>query len=392
MRSELQEKRMVVTRAQYRYQRATKKEKGTMLDYVSREHGYNRRYAACLLRGGQRTSASAAPEKRGRPAYYRRLYPVLKRIWGWYDYVCSTRVAAILPEAIEKLAACGELVMDGELREQLRRVSARTIDRLLAADRRALVPRRKTRTRPGSLLKHQVPIKTFAEWQDSEPGYVAMDCVAHDGGSACGDYNYTLVMTNVATGWTELRAVHNKAQTWVFAALLHLRTQFPFTVRGIHSDNGSEFINAHLTRWCAAEKITFTRSRPRRANDNCHVEQKNWSMVRRAVGHGRHVDDEARLNRLYDVLRLFTNYCMPVMKCIAKTRHGSRVTRHYDGALTPYARLLASAQVTEAEKARQRAIYAALNPVALKREITRLQGMLARRALRHMAGCMVEAI
>lgn len=191
-------------------------------------------------------------------------------------------------------------------------------------------------------MKHQGPIKTFAEWHDSEPGYVAMDCVAHNGGNTCGEYNYTLVMTDVATGWSELRAVHNKAHTWVFAALLHLRTQFSFALRGIHSDNGSECINAHLTRWCAAEKITFTRSRPRRANNTCHVEQKNWSVVRRAVGYGRCADDE---------------------------------TQHYDVALTPCARLLASVQATEAEKAPQRAIYAALNPVALTREITRVHAM-----------------
>lgn len=203
---------------------------------------------------------------------------------------------------------------------------------------------------------------------------------ARGGGSACGEYNDTLVMTDVATAWNELRAVHNAAHMWVVATVVHLRHQLPFALRGIHSDNESAFITAQLTPWCVVEKTVFPRSRPRRANEYGQVEQKNWSAARPAVGDGRHADNAALLTRLYDVLWLYANYCMPVMKCIAKTWHGSRVTRHDDAALMPYARLLASAQVTKAEKACQRAIGAALNPVALSREITRLQALRARRA------------
>jgi len=390
MKPGMNEGRTTVKALRKKYLRARKREKGTMLDHLVDEHGYNRKYAARLLSG--RGIPFPEEERRGSKPQYEAVYGALKQIWQWYDYICSKRLKPVMEEAVRKLEDCGEQRLDKKTREKLCTMSARTIDRLLSKDRKALALRSKARTRPGTLLKHMVPIKTFSEWNDTKPGFVAVDCVGHDGGNARGDFNQSLNVTDIATGWTETQAVKNKAQVWVFEALTDLRTRFPFVLKGIHSDSGGEFINAHLIGYCADEKITFTRSRPGKKNDNAYVEQKNWSIVRRAVGYARYVDDEDLLNELYGVLRLYTNFFMPVMKCIAKTRNGSRVTRHYDTSKTPYQRVLDSSCATKKGKERLRAIYAKLNPVALKKEITRLQGRLVRRAARHGTPIMLAEV
>ena len=162
-----------------------------------------------------------------------------------------------------------------------------TVDRLLAPEKKQLRLRQRTTTKPGTLLRHQVAIRTFADWDEGRPGFVEADLVAHEGGRAGGDYPQTLDLTDVQTGWTELAAVPNKAQVWVFEAIQQLRQRLPFPLLGLDSDNGSEFINNHLRRYCEQQQLTFTRSRPHRKNDNCFVEQKNYSVVRRHVGHAR---------------------------------------------------------------------------------------------------------
>jgi hypothetical protein len=207
---------------------------------------------------------------------------------------------------------------------------------------------------------------------------VEIDLVGHDGGLAAGDYCQTLDLTDIATTWTETMAVRNKAQAWVFAALKKLRKNLPFSLLGIDSDNGSEFINKYLTDYCQEQKLSFTRSRPYRKNDNCYVEQKNYSVVRRAVGYQRY-DTEVQLsllNELYDTLRLYSNFFQPTMKLKSKERVGSKVIKRYDRAQTPYQRVLAASQVSEAEKQRLRAKYKTLNPAALKRKLMRLQERL----------------
>jgi len=200
-----------------------------------------------------------------------------------------------------------------------------------------------------------------------------MDLVAHDGGSSHGEYCQTLCATDVCTAWTEPIAVPNKAQRWVFAAIQDMRERTPFAVHGLDSDNGGEFINHQLTRYCAEEQITFTRSRAGRKNDNCYVEQKNWSIVRRFAGYGRYEGDDAcqELNHLYTLVRDYVNFFMPSMKLTEKIRDGARVTKRYDTAQTPYQRVRASPHVSKAVKTRLRKRYAALNPAELKREIDR---------------------
>jgi len=219
------------------------------------------------------------------------------------------------------------------------------------------------------LLKHQIPVRTWAQWSEDRPGFCEMDLVDHSGGNPRGDHAWTLDFTDVKTGWTECAAVPNKAQRYVFYAIKKVRVRLPFPLLGVDSDNGSEFINDELYRYCLQEQITFTRSRPGRKNDNSFVEQKNWSVVRRAVGYQRY-DTPAQtllLNRLYNVMHFYVNFFLPVTKLVSKERQGSKVKKVYDEPQTPYARVLASPDVSEEIKDDLRATYQALDVVHLRR-------------------------
>jgi hypothetical protein len=372
-----------------RYQEADKREKKQMLDEFCRTTGYNRCYARWVLRHqGQRLVVGRgvvveADLQRRQKRIKARTYdePVqraLVQIWELLDYLCGKRLVAILPQIIAKLEEFNELQFEEETRAKLLQLSAATADRLLQPERRKHELRGRGRTRPGTLLKHQIPIRTFADWNEQQPGFAELDLVAHDGGIGFGDYAQTLDMTDVCTGWTETIAVPNKAQVWVFEAIDKARGRLPFPLLGIDCDNGSEFINYQLWRYCTEQAITFTRTRPYRKNDNCYVEQKNYSVVRRAVGYQR-FDTSAEgllLNRLYDTLRLYTNFFQPTMKLISKERTGSRVKKLYDSPRTPFQRVLDSPQVAAADKDRLRRQYQRLNPAALKRELRNLQKQL----------------
>jgi hypothetical protein len=320
-----------------------------------------------------------ARAKRQRPPVYdEKVMPVLIKLWRVMDYICGKRLQPALPELVAVWERHNELHCDPRTKAKLLRISAATIDRLLRAERCKYELRGRSRTKPGTLLKHQIPIRTFAEWDEQQPGFAEVDLVAHEGGLAAGDYCQTLDLTDVATTWTETLAVRNKAQVWVFEALKKLRKNLPFALLGLDSDNGSEFINDSLLGYCQQEQITFTRSRPYRKNDNCFVAQKNYSVVRRAVGYGRYDTDEqlALLNELYSYLRLYTNFFLPTMKLKSKERVGSRVKKRYDQARTPYQRVLDAPQVAKQKKQLLRATYVTLNPAALKRKIDRLQQRL----------------
>ena len=204
------------------------------------------------------------------------------------DYVSGRRLAAALPDLIESLERHGERVAEPAVRRRLLQISASTIDRLLSEDKRRMRLKGRGGTKPGTLLRQQVPIRTFAQWDEACPGFVEVDLVGHEGGLGRGDYAQTLDVTDVHSGWTELAAVRNKAQVWVFEALQQIRERLPFELLGLDSDNGAEFINYQLHRYCEQEQITFTRSRPLRKNDNCFVEQKNYSVVRRFAGYARY--------------------------------------------------------------------------------------------------------
>jgi Integrase core domain len=372
-----------------RYDQAGKKEKKQMLDEFCRTTGYNRCYARWVLRHqGKRLAVRRgvvveADLQRRQKRIKARTYdePVqraLVQIWELLDYLCGKRLVAILPEIISKLEEFKEFRLEAEIKAKLLQISAATADRLLQPERRKHELRGRGQTRPGTLLKHQIPIRTFADWNEQRPGFVELDLVGHDGGIGFGDYAQTLDMTDVCTGWTETIAVPNKAQVWVFEAIDKARGRLPFPLLGIDCDNGSEFINYQLLRYCNEHGITFTRTRPYRKNDNCYVEQKNYSVVRRAVGYQR-FDTSAEgllLNRLYDTLRLYTNFFQPTMKLVSKERLGSRVKKLYDYPRTPYQRLLDSPHVAAPDKQTLQQQYQQLNPAALKRAIRKLQKQL----------------
>jgi len=257
-------------------------------------------------------------------------------------------------------------------------MSAATMDRRLAPDRAKLVSRGRSHTKPGSLLKDSIPIRTWAQWDDALPGFVEIDLVGHEGGNAIGDHCYTLTVTDIATGWTENRSVRNKAEKWVFAALLEIRSSFPFPIIGIDSDNGSEFINWHLLRWCEKKKITFTRSRSGNSNDGAHVEQKNWAIVRTVVGYHRYdtAAELAVLNEIWALQSLMTNYFSPQQKLVSKVRNGAKVTKKYDRAQTPYRRTQQHDSVLHEDKNILTDTYTDLNPAAIQRHIQTLTAQL----------------
>ena len=389
MRLTMKERKAVTAVMVGRYRRMSKKQKGRLLDELVALTGYNRWYAVGLLRGDGRSSRGRLVRAAARPRQRRRLYDAtvltaLRRIWVIMDCICGKRLAAVLPETIAVLERHGELQLDAATRQKLGAISAASIDRLLAPERRRLNVRGRSGTKPGTLLKHQIPVRTFAEWDQSQPGFVEIDLVAHDGGFAQGDYCQTLDVTDVASGWTETQAVINKAQVWVFEALQLIRGRLPFALKGIDSDNGSEFINHHLLRYAQQEHITFTRGRACKKNDGCFVEQKNYSVVRRAVGYARYEGSgQLRLlNELYAELRLYTNFFQPVMKLIRKERTGAKVKKTYDRPRTPYQRLLDSSALNKPAKQHLRTQYAGLNPAELKRRIVRLQARLLKIGIR----------
>jgi hypothetical protein len=254
-------------------------------------------------------------------------------------------------------------------------MSSATIDRALAPERRRLQVKGRSGTKPGSMLKRQIPIRTFAQWDDARPGFCEADLVAHDGGSPFGEFCQTLDLTCVATGWTEPRGLPNKAQRWVHEAIDEIAKELPFPLVGLDCDNGSEFINMQLYRYCEDHSITFTRSRPYHKNDNCYVEQKNWPVVRQQVGYARYegLEQLEALKALYRVLRLYLNFFQPQMKLVEKTRQGAKLTRRFDQARTPYQRVLDSPYVSEDAKRRLRKTYLGLNPAQLKRDLTTCQ-------------------
>ena len=327
----MKEKRSVVREVRDRYQRARKGKKGELLDEFCALTGYNRSYASHILKHGG--SAKKSVEKR-RHSERRRFYDkavssALKRIWLIMDNICGKRLAPNLSEIVRVLEKFGEIRISVATRKKLETISSATIDRILAEEKRQYLGTSRSRTKPGTLLKNQIPIRTFSEWDENRPGFVEIDLVGHDGGDGTGDFAQTLDVTDVCSGWTETEGVRNKAQIHVFEALLQIDKRLPFQILGIDSDNGTEFINEQLLRYCQAGKITFTRSRSGRKNDNCFVEQKNYSIVRRNVGYMRHDTEEEvmLLNQLYKSLRLYTNYFQPVMKLVVKERHGARVRK-----------------------------------------------------------------
>ena len=363
---------------QARYRRASKKEKTVILDEYVKTTGYHRKHAIAVLNG--RRERVRGPVRRPRRAQYGvEEANAIATLADLFDNICSKRLRAAMDVELPRLYQAGVLRMSATCYEKLLKVSPATMDRLRTryrSDRQ----RRRGFTKPGTLLKQRIPIRTWAEWTEDRPGFCEIDLVDHSGGQTIRgqEHAWTLCFTDVKTGWTECVAVRNKAQVHVFAAIKRARQRLPFPLLGIDSDSGSEFINDQLYRYCVKEKITFTRGRAGRKNDNAYVEQKNWSVVRRAVGYGRYDSPEQLdlLNTLYARLHLYVNFFLPVMKLEEKVRIGSKVKRVYDDPLTPYARLLANHHVSDENKAELREAYSYLDLIDLRQRIDELQRLL----------------
>jgi hypothetical protein len=337
-----------------RYRKASKDLRALILNEFCEVCGYNRKYAIRLL-NGPAPQRSKLHRKTRRPTYSAKAISALSLIWEAAGYPCSQRLKALLPLWLPW--AEKRFSLSAQLQQQLLSISPSTIDRRLKAKRRLLKKRLYGRTKPGTLLKHHIPIKTDS-WNVSTPGFTETDLVSHSGNSEKGEFIQSLNVTDIHSTWVETRAVMGKGQAGVLEAMKEIEQALPFKLLGIDSDNGSEFINYHLKAFCDQKQIQFTRGRPYKKDDNAHIEQKNWTHVRKIVGYLRYDSEPARqaMNDLYrNELRTLQNLFLPSMKLIRKVRIGSKLTRRYDKPQTPLERVAACPQadplkITELKK------------------------------------------
>jgi hypothetical protein len=374
-------KRELLIQTAHRYQMASHVQKSIILDEFVAATGYARKYAIRLL------THPVPPTPAIKRPRARRYGPVVQAAltvaWRTANGICAKRLVPFLDQLVPSLERHGHLALTDDERASLLAISPATADRILQSLRQGERKRGIGTTKTGSLLKHQIPVRTFADWDDAEPGFFEADLVAHCGTSAEGAFLQTLTLTDVATGWTECLPLLYRARHAVISALDRAEVLLPYPIRGLDTDNGGEFLNEELLAYCEQHAITFTRGRVARKNDQCFVEQKNGSIVRHFVGFDRFEGELAyrQLGELYRALRLYVNFFQPSMKLKTKRREGSSVRRSYDQAKTPYQRVVA-VQVLDAETARRlEAIARALDPVRLLHQIDTLQDALWRHAI-----------
>ena len=391
----MSEKRSITRETVLRYRKSDKKGKKAILDEFVRTTGYNRKYAIHLLSNwgkehvrivdGQAVKlVVGAPKKhkkrKGKRIYDEAVREALKKIWQTFDYMCGKRLVVLLRMNMDLLYEDQDFAISEEVREKLMSISASTIDRILAGERKKLQLKGRSTTRAGTLLKHQIPIRVFFDWDERKPGFFELDRVSHDGGSSRGEYCLTLDATDVYSGWVELRALRNQAHRWVKEEAEHIYEHLPYAMKGVDSDNGGEFINHQLWNWANDHQITFTRSRPYHKNDNCFVEQKNDLAVRRTVGYYRFDTQQEfeTLQEVYTNLCHLLNYYYPSVHLIEKTRIGARVKEIYDDPKPPYLRLLESNHIDEQVKTELRKRAKSIHIVKQKRLVDKAVGKLLR--------------
>jgi hypothetical protein len=373
----LAERRAITEAAAVRYQAASKGGKSRILDELCANTGWHRNHARKALKAAVRPKV-AAPRRERPVKYGPEVIAALTVCWTVLGMPAGKRLAPMLTELVAVLRHFRELVISDETAALLVSMSAATIDRRLADERARCKIRGRVGTKPGSLLKSQIPVRTWAEWDDAVPGFVEIDTVFHDGGNRGGGHAFTLTVTDIATGWTENRSIPDRTAKHILAALNHIAAAMPFPILGVDCDNGSEFINDDLFTWCENRKITFTRSRPGNKNDGCHVEQKNWSVVRMLVGYYRY-DTAAELlllNEIWQLQSRLTNFFYPQQKLVSKVRQGAKVSKKHDEATTPFRRAIAHPTMAVERIVALTRAYSLINPAATQRQIQALTAQL----------------
>jgi len=358
------------------YTRSGKKEKGRILAEVSKLTGYYKTYACELLT--KPPSSGKKKIKRVRFSKYLKVWDILRKLWATSNFACGKILVEAIPGLLESMIRFGEIKVTKEKEKLLLKISASTCDRLLKSERKKLEIKGRSGTKPGPLLKHQIPVRIFTPWDEQTPGFVEIDYVAHCGETLADTYISSLDAIDIATCWTEKEACLGRSEKATVEAFEKLEGRFPFKILGVDSDNDALFINWHFLRMTKRRKITFTRSRAYRKNDQAHIEQKNWSTVRKIIGYQR-LETEKQLvilNRIYQLLSDYLNFFIPTLKLVRKEHTGSRTKRIYDKATTPYQRVLDHPNIDEDTKLKLKSKYLTLNPAALLREINRLTRQL----------------
>ena len=366
----------IYEKIELRYKHSDKIEKTKILDEFCEICGYNRKYAirklSCILSPKQ----MVCDKKIGRPKIYysKAIEAYILNVWKTTNLICSKRLKIPVQEWIEFYKEnTKEEKFTEEDKKLLRQISPSTIDRLLASHRNRYKKRGLSTTKPGSIIRNQIPIKTN-QWEETKPGYFEADTVVHCGGSLAGTVAYTINLVDIATGWTAQRAVLGKGETSVLEAIENIERGLPFKILGFDSDNGNEFINWHLYRYLRRRKnpVSYTRSRTYKKNDNAHIEQKNWTLIRQFLGYQRIESPEAveKMNRLYrNEFTMFQNNFIPSVKLLQKNRVGSKIVKQHDAAKTPYQRVQESEHIDKKTKQILKLMKAGMNPFKLNKRI-----------------------
>ena len=382
----MKERNSVTKEIAVRYKNATKNEKKAILNEYISLTGFNRKYAiskinSCIKRKtytfNNKTMISCkveVPKRKKRKyisKYDKTFQGSLIAIWTFFDYMCGQRLVPFIKENIAELIKERSFKITDVIKEKLLTISSATVNRLLKEPRKKNKLHGISTTKAGKGLNQLIPIRVFFDWDERVPGFFEIDTVSHDGGNASGEHIYTVTATDISVGWTEIRPVLNKAQRWVKESIEDIKNTIPYKMLGIDSDNGSEFKNYQLVKWCEDNEITFTRGRSYKKNDNCFVEQKNNSVVRHLVGYYRYEGQEAlqTLEKLYKLWCLLVNYFYPSMKILEKERKDARIYKKYDDAKTPYKRCLESDKLSDEEKQKLIKIKKGLNIIELKKSV-----------------------
>lgn len=371
MKMSLTSRKELIKKAKGRYLQAERSEKTIILDELFENTGLNRNYLVQMLSAKTDLDYVNPINQRRRETYDANVIHYLKKIWTIFDYPCGQRLAPMLPEYTSVLEKFKELIIPVSVKEKLLKIKSATIDRRLVKFRMFRHKKVFSTTKPGTLLKKNIPIKT-SSWDEARLGYGELDTVAHCGGSAAGEFIVSLTYTDIASQWTISEAVMGKARKRIKSGLDNIANRLPFPLKGIDPDNGGEFINWQLYNHCMANNIEFTRGRPYEKNDNAHIEQKNYTHVRKLIGYKRLEKDHQlkKVNDLYwNEWDFYKNFFLPNKKLAEKRRVGAKIVKKYDKPKTPFQRLLEHKDFSESDKEKLRVVYAKLNPAELKRSI-----------------------